>query len=79
MIIIRCGSETEPDKPNERARELAGEMHRWFDLIRTGKALERIRANSANGQNIQEKHLLRPIPQNQIDRVTTKFPQNTGY
>lgn len=64
---------------DERARELAGEMHRWFDLKRTGKALERIRAYSANGQNIQEYQLLRPLPQNEIDLLTTPIPQNPGY
>jgi starch-binding outer membrane protein, SusD/RagB family len=64
---------------NERARELAGEMHRWFDLVRTGKALERIKAYSAAGQNIQPHHLLRPIPQNQIDRLSVPFAQNQNY
>ncbi len=64
---------------DERARELAGEMHRWFDLVRTGKALERIKAYSAAGQNIQPHHLLRPIPQNQIDRLTVPFAQNPVY
>jgi hypothetical protein len=64
---------------DERARELAGEMHRWFDLIRTGKALEHIRAYSANGQGIQEHHLLRPIPQNEIDRLEVPIEQNPGY
>ncbi|MDX3916131.1 MULTISPECIES: RagB/SusD family nutrient uptake outer membrane protein [Olivibacter] len=63
----------------ERARELAGEMHRWFDLVRTGKALERIRAYSAAGQQIQPYHLLRPIPQTQIDLLTVPFAQNPNY
>ena len=31
--------------------------------------------------NIQEYHMLRPIPQNQLDAVTNKdeFTQNPGY
>lgn len=64
---------------DERARELAGEMHRWFDLARTGKTLERVKTYSASGQNIQSHHVLRPIPQNQIDRLTVPFSQNLGY
>jgi hypothetical protein len=64
---------------DERARELAGEMDRWFDLIRTGKTVERVKAHSAKGQNIKEFHILRPIPQTQIDRLTVSFPQNPGY
>jgi len=64
---------------DERARELAGEMDRWFDLVRTGTAIDRIRAHSEAGQNIQPYHLLRPIPQNQIDRLTVPFPQNPNY
>lgn len=64
---------------DERARELAGEMHRWFDLVRTGKALDQIRTYSAAGQNIQEHHLLRPIPQSEIDRLSVPFAQNPNY
>ncbi len=64
---------------DERARELAGEMHRWFDLIRTGKALEQIKAYSPNGADIEARHLLRPIPQNEIDRLTVTLEQNPGY
>lgn len=63
----------------ERARELAGEMDRWFDLVRTGTALARIKAHSAAGQNIKEYHLLRPIPQIEIDRLSTPISQNPGY
>lgn len=64
---------------DERGRELAGEMHRWFDLKRTGSALERIKAYSANGQNIQPHHLLRPLPQNEIDLLTVPMEQNPSY
>src|SRR5690554_35038 len=64
---------------DERARELAGEMHRWFDLKRTGKALERIRAYSQQGQNIQPHHLLRPLPQNEIDLLSIPIEQNPNY
>ncbi|PHN01055.1 RagB/SusD family nutrient uptake outer membrane protein [Flavilitoribacter nigricans] len=67
---------------DERAKELAGEMHRWYDLKRTGKLLDRVRAhNSDASPNIKEMHLVRPIPQTQIDRVSNPgdFPQNPGY
>ena len=68
---------------DERDRELAGEMFRWFDLKRTGKLLERVKANNPDGgPNIKDFHALRPIPQDQIDRTlngATTFPQNPGY
>jgi len=67
---------------DERARELAGEQLRWFDLKRTGKLIERITAhNPDNAVNIKPFHVLRPIPQNQIDAVTNReeFRQNEGY
>ena len=65
---------------DERARELAGELHRWTDLKRTGKLLERVRKyNPYGGPNIREHHVLRPIPQSQIDRTRNEFPQNPGY
>ncbi|WP_097128816.1 RagB/SusD family nutrient uptake outer membrane protein [Spirosoma fluviale] len=67
---------------DERARELAGEQIRWFDLKRTGKLLERIRAYAPdNAINLQDFQVLRPIPQTQLDAVTnkTEFAQNQGY
>ncbi len=54
-------------------------MHRWFDLVRTGKATERITAHAAVGQEFKEMFLLRPIPQNEIDRLTVPINQNPGY
>ena len=64
----------------ERARELAGEKFRWFDLKRTGTLLERVRLhNPDGGPNIQDFHLLRPIPRDQIDRTSNEYAQNPGY
>ncbi|MFK7924746.1 MAG: RagB/SusD family nutrient uptake outer membrane protein [Bacteroidia bacterium] len=65
---------------DERSRELAGEMHRWFDLTRTGKLVERVRLhNPTASPNIQDHHALRPIPQDQIDKVDGGYAQNPGY
>lgn len=67
---------------DERARELAGEQLRWFDLKRTGKLVERVRQHNPDASaNIQDFHVLRPIPQRQLDAVSNKdeFTQNTGY
>ncbi len=67
----------------ERARELYGEMRRWFDLKRWGILIERVKLhNQQAAPNIAPMHLLRPIPQNQLDRVEggdAAFPQNPGY
>ncbi|MBT1710087.1 RagB/SusD family nutrient uptake outer membrane protein [Fulvivirgaceae bacterium PWU5] len=53
---------------DERGRELGGEFQRWYDLKRTGKLLERVRAyNPDAAPNIQDHHLVRPIPQPQFD------------
>ncbi len=65
---------------DERARELAGEMHRWEDLVRTNKLVERVRLhNFLGGVNIEDHHALRPIPQSHIDAVEGDYPQNPGY
>ena len=66
----------------ERALELNGELQRWPDLKRTGKLLERVKLYDPDARlNIQEKHILRPLPSTMIDRVSNKdeFKQNTGY
>lgn len=65
---------------NERARELDGEMHRWFDLTRTNELVERVRKyNPEAKDNIQNYHIFRPIPIEQIDRTEGGYPQNCGY
>lgn len=65
---------------DERARELAGEGWRWWDLVRTGTLVDRTRMyNPFAAPNIQDYHTLRPIPQEQIDRTQGGYPQNPGY
>jgi hypothetical protein len=67
---------------DERARELAGEQLRWFDLKRTNTLISRTQAmNPDAAQYIQPYHRLRPIPQHQLDAVSNKeeFTQNEGY
>jgi starch-binding outer membrane protein, SusD/RagB family len=77
---------------DERSRELAGEQMRWTDLVRTGKLIERVNLYNnyparpgAQIPNPQPHHLLRPIPQGQIDASVDpnssdgKYPQNPGY
>jgi hypothetical protein len=65
---------------DERARELIGEAHRWMDLTRTNKLVERVRLyNPQAADNIQDFHTVRPIPQDQIDRTVGGYPQNPGY
>jgi hypothetical protein len=69
---------------DERARELYQEECRFFALRRTGKLIERVRRYNNNplhpGLNIQDYHVLLPIPQEQIDlNIDADFPQNPGY
>ena len=55
----------------ERRVELAFENHRWFDLIRTGRAVEVMKSK---GFSLNETNLICPIPQKQID-VNPKLRQ----
>jgi hypothetical protein len=68
---------------DERSREFFGEGIRWWDLVRTQSLLERVQAwNPVEaGAHLQSYMVLRPIPQSEIDAVTSgpKFPQNNGY
>ncbi len=67
----------------ERRLELAFEGHRWFDLLRTGRAIEVMKAakdGSGNSLNyaISESSLIWPVPQGEIDK-NENLEQNTGY
>ncbi|QEH40988.1 RagB/SusD family nutrient uptake outer membrane protein [Chitinophaga sp. XS-30] len=67
---------------DERTRELYGEAVRWWDLARTRTLVPRLQQyNLEGGPNVKDFHMLRPIPQQQIDLVTEgpPFPQNDGY
>lgn len=71
---------------DERARELAGEYYRWFDLKRTGTLIDRcVQYNKdiesadwfvGNGGNLK---ILRPIPQDVLDLNHGNYPQNPAY
>ncbi|KAA9354579.1 RagB/SusD family nutrient uptake outer membrane protein [Larkinella humicola] len=66
----------------ERRIELAFEGHRWFDLVRTGRALDVLKAKAtAIGikTNLTESNLVFAIPQSQIDINPSKVKQNAGY
>jgi len=70
---------------HERRVELAFENHRWYDLVRTGKAVEVMNAHGvyqkanysfypAASYNVTENKLLLPIPQREV--TIDKLEQN---
>lgn len=61
----------------ERRVELALEQHRWFDLVRTGRAATVMQALGKNF--VAGKHELFPIPQGEIDLSEGALTQNAGY
>ncbi len=61
----------------ERRVELAFEGHRWFDLVRTGRAVEVLNAKVAAG--VQPHQLVLPVPLSQIQVNPANISQNPGY
>ncbi|GAA4469657.1 RagB/SusD family nutrient uptake outer membrane protein [Nibrella saemangeumensis] len=65
----------------ERQLEFFLEGHRWFDLVRTGRAREVLNAHYASQKlnfSVEDFELLFPIPQNEVDLNST-VKQNPGY
>ncbi|MGD9558222.1 MAG: RagB/SusD family nutrient uptake outer membrane protein, partial [Mangrovibacterium sp.] len=74
----------------ERRLELAFEGHRWFDLVRTGRFIQRMKEHSAYeasvaesnkteiAQNVKDYMILYPVPQREID-LNHNLTQNPGY
>ncbi|MDD3853785.1 MAG: RagB/SusD family nutrient uptake outer membrane protein [Syntrophomonadaceae bacterium] len=73
---------------HERRMELAFEGHRYFDLVRTGKAIEYLSANLMSNVDyeirvfrttpVPEYQLLLPIPVGEIE-IDPTLTQNPGY
>ncbi len=62
---------------HERRIELAMEQHRWFDLLRWGRA-EQVMTAVGKGF-VANKHELLPLPQSEIDLSGGLLQQNKGY
>lgn len=63
---------------HERQIELALEFHRWFDLIRTGRAITVIK-NSTKNITLTANQLLLPIPLEVITQNPGVITQNEAY
>ena len=73
-------TETNPDELKdiiiaERRRELALEGHRYYTLVRTGKANEELGPLGY----VEGKHDLLPIPQSEVNISEGLITQNNGY
>jgi hypothetical protein len=66
----------------ERRVEFAFEGHRWFDLVRTGRAITVINSKATEINlvaPITQNSLVAPIPQSQVEINRDKMTQNPGY
>lgn len=67
---------------NERRVELAFEGHRWYDLVRTGRAIPVLNSKKAQIRLVADltaDNMVIPVPQSQIDINRDKIKQNKGY
>lgn len=65
----------------EGARELGGELNRWYMLKRSGMLVEWVKEKNPDITLIKDYHIYRPLPQDALYEVTNldKFKQNEGY
>jgi hypothetical protein len=93
-VRLRAGltARTSTDIPNqqafrlaieqERRVELAFEGHRWFDLVRTDRAITVLNAKKDQLRLVRllnANDMVYPVPQSQIDINKGKITQNPGY
>jgi len=71
--VLTTGTNLTSDIYHERRVELVGEGHRFFDLVRTGRAAQEIDGFVAG------KHELFPIPSIEIQLAGNRWGQNPGY
>lgn len=71
--ISSAGTQLIDDILHERRLELAGEGHRFFDLVRTNEAAANVEGFKAG------THEVFPIPQAEIDLAGGVWTQNPGY
>jgi len=71
--VTTTGTNLTNDIYKERRVELVGEGHRFFDLVRTGKAAQSIPGFQAG------KNELFPIPIQEIELSGNRWQQNPGY
>lgn len=71
--VATTGANLTNDIYKERRVELVGEGHRFFDLVRTGRAAQAIPGFQAG------KHELFPIPIQEIELSGGTWTQNPGY
>jgi hypothetical protein len=73
--VSSTGSDLLEDIYDERRFELATEGHRFFDLLRTGKATDVL----GDQGFVLSTHQYLPIPQQEIDASQGVLTQNPGY
>ena len=73
--VSTSGASLTSDIYHERRVELVGEGHRFFDLVRTGRATAEL-----GDQGFQAgKNEILPIPQTELDITEGNLKQNPGY
>lgn len=65
----------------EGARELGGELNRWYMLKRSGMLVEWVKEKNPDITLIETHHIYRPLPQDALYEVSNldEFVQNEGY